>query len=113
MAWQLLSWFYRGLWEMIDVRRDLLITDKSQIGNEILAYLVENPKAQDTLEGIVEWWLLERQIKFQTARVKEALSALIARGLILEKKGPDFQNHYRINQSKYKKIQELFKQKVG
>ena len=95
------------------MKRDLLITDKSQIGNEILTYLVENPKAQDTLEGIVEWWLLERKIKFETARVKEALSELVAKGLILEKKGPDLQIYYRINQSKYKKIQELFKQKVG
>ena len=98
---------------MIYVKPDLLITDKSQIGNEILAYLVENPKAQDTLEGIVEWWLLEREIKFETARVKEALSDLVAEGLILEKKGSNSQIHYRINQSKYKEIQALFKQKVG
>ena len=98
---------------MIYVKPDLLITVKSQIGNEILAYLVENPKAQDTLEGIVEWWLLEREIKFETARVKEALSDLVAEGLILEKKGSNSQIHYRINQSKYKEIQALFKQKVG
>ena len=97
----------------MNVNRDLLITDKSLISNEILAYLVDHPRAQDTLEGIVEWWLLERQIKFQTARVKEALINLVAKGLILEKKGPDSKIHYRINQSKYKEIQELFKQKVG
>jgi hypothetical protein len=30
--------------------------NKAQISNEILAYLVEYPQAQDTLEGIVEWW---------------------------------------------------------
>ena len=72
------------------MNNDLLITDKSQIGNKILAYLVENPKAQDTLEGIVEWWLLEREIKFETARVREALADLVARGLILETKGIEF-----------------------
>ena len=97
---------------MLNVRHDLLKTDKSQIGNKILAYLVDHPKAKDTLEGIVEWWLLEREIKFETARVKEALSDLVARGLILEKKGSNSQMHYRINQSKYKEIQELFKQNV-
>ena len=95
------------------MKRDLFINDKSQIGNEILAYLVDHPKAQDTLEGIVEWWLLEREIKFETARVKEALSDLVARGLILEKKGSNSQSHYRINQKMFKEIQELFKQKVG
>ena len=62
---------------------DLLITDKSQLGNNILAYLVDHPKAQDTLEGIVEWWLLEQKITYETARVKEALSELVNRGMIL------------------------------
>ena len=95
------------------MKQDLLINDESKIGNEILAYLVDHPDARDTLEGIVEWWLLERQIKFQTARVKDALSDLVARGLILEKKGSNSQIHYRINQRKYEEIQELFKQKVG
>ena len=97
----------------MNLNRDLLKIDKLQIGNKILAYLIKNPQAQDTLEGIVEWWLLEREIKFETARVKEALSDLVARGLILEKKGSNSQIHYRINQSKFKEIQELFKQKVG
>lgn len=79
---------------------DLSISNKAQIGYQILAYLAAHPEAQDTLEGIVEWWLLEQQIKFQTARVKEALSELVAKGLILEKKGLDSQTHYRINQVK-------------
>jgi hypothetical protein len=95
------------------VKQDMFINDESKIWNEILAYLVDHPNARDTMEGIVEWWLLERQIKFQTSRVKEALSDLVAKGLILEKKGSNSQIHYRINQSKYKEIQDLFKQKVG
>ena len=95
------------------MKEALLINDESKIGNEILAYLIDHPNARDTLEGIVEWWLLEQQIKFQTARVKDALSDLVARGLILEKKGSNSQIHYRINQSMLKEIQELFKQKVG
>jgi hypothetical protein len=95
------------------VKQSLLINDKSQIGNEILAYLADHPKAQDTLEGIVEWWLLERTIKFQEAQVKKALTGLVAKGLILEKKGPDSQIHYRINQAKHKEIQDLFKHKIN
>ena len=98
---------------MLNVKCELLINDKSQIGSEILAYLVNHPEAQDTLEGIVEWWLLERAIKFQEAQVKKALSDLVAKGLILEKKGTDSQVYYRINQIKYREIQALFKQKVG
>ena len=91
------------------MKQILIINDDSKIGNEILAYLVENPKAQDTLEGIVEWWLLEREIKFEIARVKEALSDLVAKGLILEKKGSNSQVHYCINQNKHEEIKGLFK----
>jgi hypothetical protein len=54
---------------------------------------------------------LERAIKFQTGRVKEALSELGSKGFILEKKGSDPQTHYRINQAGYKKIQELLSQR--
>jgi hypothetical protein len=89
----------------------LPIKNKSQIGYQILTYLVEHPEAQDTLEGIVEWWLLETAIKYQAVRVKEALSELVAKGFILEHKGLDSQTHYRINHAKYKEIQELFKHK--
>jgi len=88
-------------------------TNGMQIGNEILAYLVEHPEAQDTLEGIVEWWLLERQIKFQTARVKKALVELVTQGWILEQKGSDSKTHYRINRTKYQEIQALFKPENG
>ena len=95
------------------MKKALLINDEFKIGNEILAYLIDHPNARDTLEGIVEWWLLEQQIKFQTARVKDALSDLVARGLILEKKGSNSHIHYRVNQSKYEEIQELFNQKDG
>ena len=94
------------------MKQVLLINDESKIGNEILAYLVDHPKVQDTLEGIVNWWLLERQIIFQTAKVKEALSELVAKGLILEKKGSNSQIHYRINRCKFKEIQEFFYQKA-
>ena len=91
------------------MKQSLLQNDEFKIGNEILAYLVDHPKAQDTLEGIVEWWLLERAIKFQTARVREALSDLVARGLILEKKRTNSKTHYRVNQNRFEEINTLVK----
>lgn len=77
---------------------------------EILGYLAENPDAGDTMEGIVEWWLLEQKIKRETDRVEEALAELVAKGLVLKRKGENSRTHYRINQSKYKEIQELLKE---
>jgi predicted transcriptional regulator len=89
------------------VKQGLLIIDESKIGNEILEYLVDHPKAQDTLEGIVNWWLLEREIKFQEAQVKKALAELVAKGLVIEQKGNNSKNHYRANQSRFKEIKKL------
>jgi hypothetical protein len=89
------------------VNQSSLINDESKIGNEILAYLVNHPNARDTLEGILEWWLLEQQIKFQTDRVKEALSDLVVKGFILEKKGVNSQIHYQLNQSRFEEIKKL------
>ena len=43
---------------------------------EILKYLVRHPQAQDTVEGIVEWWLMEQRIVNASAEVKVALAEL-------------------------------------
>lgn len=92
------------------MKPDMVITDKSKISNEILEYLVEHPRAQDTLEGIMNWWLMEQTIKFQEAQVKKTLADLVAKGLILEHKRPDSEIHYRINQSKLEEVQKHLKQ---
>lgn len=84
---------------------------KSETAHEILAYLVAHPGAQDTLEGIVEWWLLERKIIYQTKIVQEALAELIDKGLVLECKGLDSRTYYRANQSKSAEILTLPKDK--
>jgi hypothetical protein len=89
---------------------DVLSLREFDISREILAYLVDHPGAQDTLDGILHWWLLEREIKFQTEKVKGALGNLVKKGLILKYKSGDSRIHYRINQTKYDEIQELLKQ---
>jgi hypothetical protein len=83
------------------------------IAYEILQYLIDNPKAQDTLEGIVTWWLLERTIKQQTVSVKEALAMLVADGLVIERKrtGTDSRTYYKINRRQRKRIISLLQQK--
>jgi hypothetical protein len=84
-------------------------TGEPEIVLEILGYLVENPEAQDTFEGIVEWWLLERSINRETRKVKEALADLIAKGLVLEQKGSDLRWRYQINRRKLRQIRTLLK----
>jgi len=77
---------------------------QSLVFYEILGYLLVHPKAQDTVEGIVTWWLMTQRITQQTAKVKAALAELVAGGLVLERRGPDGRLRYRINSSKIKEV---------
>lgn len=71
--------------------------DDERIEREILGYLSNHPAAQDTVEGIAEWWLLERWIRREAGQVEVALEHLVARGKIAKRTGPDGRAHYRLN----------------
>jgi hypothetical protein len=85
---------------------------KEQLAEEILQYLIDHPNAQDTLKGIVTWWLLERTIKHRTALVKEVLDKLVADGLVIAQHGTDSQTHYKIDRRRRRKIISLLKRRL-
>ena len=74
---------------------------------EILGYLADHPQAQDTVEGIVEWWLLEQRIKRATTQVKTMLEQLVAEGLVIARQGAGGRIYYRVNRQKLRDIQKL------
>ncbi|MDN3515622.1 MAG: hypothetical protein NG747_14650 [Candidatus Brocadia sp.] len=88
-------------------KHDKCTTGKPPIMQEILAYLSEHPDAEDTLEGVAEWWLLKQKVRHKSREVKESLTKLVAQGLILEHKGKDSHTYYRINRSKYEEIKAI------
>jgi hypothetical protein len=71
--------------------------EQRDICNYILAYLSDNPDAGDTFEGIVEWWLLNQRIKFETRNVSEAVARLVSEGLIVEHEASDSRIIYKVN----------------
>jgi len=73
--------------------------DKGQARRYILRYLVDHPDAGDTLDGIVEWWLLHQKIRFETRTVSRAVTELVAQDLIVEQKGADGRIIYRANRT--------------
>lgn len=73
----------------------------------LLSYLVDNAGARDTLEGIVEWWLLDRRIRYNTTEVKQILDGFVAKKLILECETGDRRIHYCVNRHKEKEIRAL------
>jgi len=80
------------------------------ITSDILDYLVGHPQAQDTLEGIAQWWLMEQRIKHVISQVKSALNELVREGLVLEHEGADGQARYSINLEKRAQIRARLKQ---
>ena len=74
--------------------------EQNDVRYHILAYLCDNPNAGDTFDGIVEWWLLQQRIKFETRNISEAVRKLVAEGLIVEDEGFDSRVTYRVNQGR-------------
>ncbi len=83
--------------------------DIATIAADILAYLSEYPDAEDTLQGIVQWWLLEQRIRHQTAVVRRALHHLVASGMLIESRTPRAPIRYRMNKRKKKEIGDLLR----
>ena len=67
---------------------------------EILRYLQEHPEAQDTVEGMMVWWVSERGIKQWLAQVRRSLAALVARGYLEKRTTADGRVFYRANPSR-------------
>jgi hypothetical protein len=104
------TWYLKGKKR---VKRNQSIVEQSDIEQEILAYLVEHPRAQDTLEGIMQWWLLEQEIKRWMLQVQAALTELVAQGVVVESQGKYAQIRYRINRRRLSEIRARLKKRLG
>jgi hypothetical protein len=89
----------------------MCVSDKTEIETGVLSYLLSNPIAGDTLEGVVEWWLLEQKITHTLTEVRDVLDELTARKLILKSQTSDTRVHYRIDRRKEEDIRELIKRR--
>jgi hypothetical protein len=75
------------------------------LGDEVLAYLVRHPHAQDTVEGIVEWWLLEQRIRSAVADVEAALRELVSQDFLVVRECGGGRMYYGLNRDKIREIQ--------
>ena len=85
---------------------------KLDIAHEILAYRADHPEAHDTLDGIVQWWLLGQKVENKSAIVKKAVDELVGMGLILQCQNKKSQIYYRMNPGNYEEIQKFLKKRV-
>ena len=85
-------------------------SQKTEISNAVLSYLLEHPDAQDTMEGIIEWWLMAHMIESRANIIKEAVVDLTSQQLLLEHQGKDLYTRYRINRRKLEEIKTRLEQ---
>ena len=76
--------------------------EKRDIAEEILNYLFKHPDANDTLEGITEWWLLNQRIRYEIEKVKTAVFKLVKEEWVIEIKAKNSTVRYRLNPKKRK-----------
>ncbi len=81
--------------------------EELQVAYEILRYLIDNPNAQDTVEGIAQWWLKDGTLQRRSIAVGEALSSLVATDLVLARVGNDKRTRYKHNDRRRAKIISL------
>ena len=77
---------------------------------KILNYLAEHPNAADTVEGIVQWWLLDRANVEEEEKGGQALDLLVQKDLLVAFQAADARRHYRLNSKKIEEIKKLIRE---
>ena len=76
----------------------------SALSTAVLSYLVQHPEAQDTIEGIAEWWLLEHRIVETTKALEAILSDLVEQDFLLASQCAEGRIYYRLNRDREREI---------
>lgn len=72
------------------------VPDERALGELVLGYLEEHPRAMETLDGIAEWWIERRRIRVDVEALFRALTDLTERG-VLEAIGTGSTRRYRLS----------------
>jgi len=78
-----------------------------RLRREILGVLLQRPTAQDTLEGIAAWWLLEQRLEREVGRVERVLERLVAEGLVVKRQGADGHARFSTDPARVAEIERL------
>lgn len=74
---------------------------------QILRYLIKNPEAKDTVQGIVRWWLPKDPVERRQDEVQKVLEFLVARSWVTQRETATSQRLYGLNEEKLEEI-EIF-----
>jgi hypothetical protein len=68
-----------------------------EIVGQILSYFVRNPRAADTLEGVVRWRLLENEVHRSFKETEIALKWLVEQGFLETVATGQYSQIFRLN----------------
>ena len=88
------------------------MTPEQWLEYAILNYLMNQPSAKDTLEGIAEWWLLKEKIICTVDMVSNSVNGLVAKGYLVQKKHQDQSRVYEVNKEKLEEIKSSLKEMI-
>lgn len=80
---------------------------RDEIARDILSYLLRNPSAADSFDGIARWRLLEEIARRSVASTESAMHWLIANNYLIEDKIPGGKAIYRLNLNRRKDAERL------
>lgn len=64
---------------------------------EILEYLARHPDAQDTIDGILHWWVLDSCIRSWASKITETVGQLVEQGFLEQKPSTGGHIFYRVS----------------
>jgi hypothetical protein len=74
--------------------------------SEILDYLARRPDAQDTIEGIVRWWVLDSCIRNWERKITKTVAQLVERGFLEERPSLDGKIFYHVSRRYLRALQQ-------
>jgi hypothetical protein len=75
----------------------------------VLQYLMSNPGAKDTLEGIRKWWIATRRQEPRSDELQAVLEELMQKGWVVRFKPRGSKHVYGLNKDRLQEIQEVFR----
>src|SRR5262249_29893452 len=84
----------------------------SSLIRRILLYVVENPDAKDTLDGISEFWLPQESVRYGKNKVREVLEFLVeTKGWLTKNKAGASVILYGLNKARLNEIKNFLNQR--
>lgn len=66
-------------------------------GPEILDYLARHPEAEDTIDGILHWWVLDACIRTWAPQITKTVAQLVEQGFLEKSFSSDGATFYRVS----------------